>query len=133
MELDHVLFDVAANAQIIINISRVSIQRQRMGICRLIVLDFTGCEPTVNADYIRSVIARARSQDWTLGRPRVSVRQETAIRKAHDKGFGISAIAAMVGVERDLVPLVLAAQQQGIGCRQDEAKGQKAVDVRNQI
>lgn len=70
---------------------------------------FAEFERAMIQERVRAGLARARAQGKTLGRPRIGVAVETAIRDARAKGKAIQRIAREVGVGVGTVQRVLAA------------------------
>jgi DNA invertase Pin-like site-specific DNA recombinase len=70
---------------------------------------FAEFERSMIQERVRAGLERAREQGKVLGRPKVSTRIETLIRKKRNKGMGILKIAREVGVGTSVVQRVLKA------------------------
>ena len=70
---------------------------------------FAEFERSMIQERVRAGLERAREQGKVLGRPKVSPRKESLIRRKREQGMGILKIASEVGVGTSVVQRVLKA------------------------
>ena len=73
---------------------------------------FAEFERAMIQERVKSGLARAKAQGKVLGRPRVSIETETAVRKARKDGTGIKTIAKQLGIGVGTVQRIVRVEQQ---------------------
>src|SRR6185437_6654605 len=69
---------------------------------------FAEFERSMIQERVKAGLARVKAQGKTLGRPRIAVEKENAIREALTRGMGIRKVASQVGTGVSVVQRIAA-------------------------